>query len=111
METVSNSVTKKEKHCDLRKKAKRFQESRDNLKAKNREKAGTIKKLSDRITELKSSRNHWREKSSQVAKKCRTKEIELERAVSEVDALKAECDQLRQEVETFKKKKKTRIFW
>ena len=111
MKTTETSVKKKEDRCALRKKAKRFEESRDNLKAKNREKAATIKKLSDRLTELESSRNHWRTKSSQAAKECRAQEAELQRAASDFEALKEEYDQLQQEVENFKKKEKRRLFW
>jgi predicted RNase H-like nuclease (RuvC/YqgF family) len=106
MQTIKKPVKKTESRCTLRKKARRFEESRDNLKIKNREKATTIKKLSDRLTELKSSRDLWRAQSSQAEMESRAREAELKRTASEVDALKAECDQLRQDVENFKKKRR-----
>ena len=105
MEITEIPQKKKEDRCELRKKAKRFEQSRDNLKAKNRGKAGSIKKLSDRLNELESSRNHWRKESSKVAKKCRLQEEELKRAASKVDALQEEREQLRKHAELFKAKK------
>lgn len=111
MEISETPATKKEDRCALRKKAKRFEQSRDNIKAKNREKAATIKKLSDRLTELKSSRDHWRAQSSLAAKECRAQKDELRRATKEVEALKEGYNQLQQEVDNFKKKRKTRLFW
>lgn len=106
MEATEKPKKKKEDLCALRKKTKRFEQSRDNLKSKNREKSISIKKLKDRLAELEFSRNQWKEKSYRAEKKCRIKETELNQAARERDSLKTECDQLKHEVENFKKKRK-----
>jgi chromosome segregation ATPase len=100
-------VSKKELLCLVRKKAKRFQQSRDSLKIKNSEKATTIKKLRDRLAEIETSRAHWREQSNQVAEKCEEQKAALDRLNADNEALKQECHQLHQAIEVFKKKKMT----
>ena len=111
MKTSKTPIAKaKEGRYAIRKKAKRIEQSRDNLKAKNREKAVSIKKLKDRLTELESSRDHWRKQSTHAIKQCRTHEDNLKESARKIDALKTECDQLQQEIETYKKKKMNPLF-
>lgn len=110
MKTTEKPKTKEDR-CILRKKAKRFEQSRDNLKAKNREKSTTIKKLKDRLAELELSRNHWRKQNAKAERESQIKEIELNEVAQENSTLKVERDQLKQEMENFKKKYKNLMTW
>lgn len=107
---------KKESRSEIRKKANRFEESRDNLKKKNKEKTHTIKELRDRLSEIADSRDHWHKKSKEVMRTHREfseqKQEELKQAEREIEVLKEERCQLQEAVESFKKKgKKSLLSW
>jgi len=52
---------------DWRKKSHRLQDSRDEFKARNREKAEKIKSLEGRTLDLERSRSQWKKKCEEKA--------------------------------------------
>jgi len=62
---------------DWRKKSHRLQDSRDEFKARNREKAEKIKTLEGKALDLEQSRSQWK-------KKCEEKTREIKRLADEV---------------------------
>ena len=67
--SLNDSKGKKETPGDIRKQKKRIEESRDSLKEKNREKRIQIKAQLGKVDDLKISRDLWRHRSEEYAKK------------------------------------------
>ncbi len=83
---------------DWRKKSHRLQDSRDEFKARNREKAEKIKTLEGRTLDLERSRSQWK-------KKCEEKAQEIKRLADELVAknelIEMEKKLRQQETETY----------
>lgn len=82
---------------ELRKKNKRLEISREVLKVRSRDKALKIKHLSGKIDDINESRERWQQSYEKAAS--RAKELE-----AELDKERQLVQQLRIEVEVFKKK-------
>ena len=83
---------------DLRKKNKRLETSRDAIKVRIRDKALKIKHLSGKIDDINESRERWQQ--SYEKEVFRSKKLE-----AELDKERQLVQQLRIEVESFKKKR------
>jgi hypothetical protein len=102
----------KERPTELNKKIKRLQESRDNLKIKNREKNLLNQKLRDRNIEIAESRNQWKMRNKEL----HSRQVELEQQLQiaqdsiereriRADKERQRADNLQAEIETAWKKK------
>ncbi len=68
----------KERPTELHKKIKRLKESRDGLKASNREKSLKTQRLQDRNAEIIESRDHWRARNKELRKEFARQKEDLE---------------------------------
>lgn len=68
MEEKADKLNIKEETRALRKKTKRIEESRNSIKAKNREKGKIIKAHQDRQNELEKNRDDWKAKCKEQEK-------------------------------------------
>lgn len=101
-EKVNKQNVKKEART-LRKKAKRIEESRSLIKAKNREKGKIIKAYQDRQTELEQNRDNWKEK----CKKEEMERMELDKKYKHIAALfEMKEEKLREILKEFEELKK-----
>lgn len=82
---------------DWRKKSHRLQDSRDEFKARNREKAEKIKTLEGRTLDLERSRSQWKKKCEEKAKENKKLSDDL---VVKDELIEAERKLRRQEAET-----------
>jgi hypothetical protein len=84
----------KERPTELNKKIKRLQESRDNLKIKNREKNLLNQKLRDRNIEISESRNQWKTRNKELY----DRQVELEQRLQAAQE-SVECERIRADKE------------
>ncbi len=97
-----NFKKSKEQPGLLRKENKRLLKSRDNIKAKNREKSRVIRRTKDLVTEARQSRDSWQRKTLQSKKEVKnlTEKIEsyIDREMkhhSEIQILRGELKKKR----------------
>jgi len=101
----NNTETAKHlKPYELRKEVKRLLQSRDNIKAKSRVKAQTIKDYQDRFRELTESRNRWKTEVKEEKKKTRQLQDKLDRRDEMLSQAQAERNQLVTEIRNIKKR-------
>lgn len=96
--------TEQPKAYQLRKEVKRLAKSRDNIKAKSRDKAHIIKDYQDRLREVTESRNRWKEKLKEEKQNCSQLQDELHRQNEALSELQEERDQILSEFRQLQKK-------
>lgn len=94
----------KEEARKLRKKVKRVEESRNQIKTKNREKGEIIKMYLDRQQELKDNRNNWKTKCKQQEASNDELSKKLKNLASQLKMTEEELQQIRDEFNEVKKK-------
>ena len=86
-EPSNGANSKKETARDVRKRNKRLEESRDELKTKSRQQASTIKALKGKASDLQDSRDLWKERCDKEVAKKKCLEIELKAEKQRSDQL------------------------
>ena len=92
----------------LRKKNKRIEESRAEIKAKSREKSKAIKEYQDRQTELAKNRDDWRAKCKEQEKERIAVEDKYKQVVALLDMKEEQLEDILKEFEELKKKHQLR---
>ena len=72
------SKRKQDRPGELRREAKRLEDSRDNLKERIRSKSAAIKKLGGALDDTRASREAWREKAERWQREARELDAEIE---------------------------------
>jgi len=99
----STKPNEQQKPYRLRKEVKRLTESRDNIKAKSRVKAETIKNYQDRLQEITESRDRWKRCVKEEKQNTNQLQNELYKRNETLSRLQSERDQLFKEVQELKK--------
>lgn len=105
--TNDKATKKQEKPRDIRKKNKRLEVSRDDLKRKNKQKALEIKRLGGKIDDINESRDKWRQRYEAETSKAHELGAQLKDVEAKLNAERQLAQQLRIEIETFQKKART----
>jgi chromosome segregation ATPase len=103
MKKKDNSEIKEEVR-ELRKKAKRIEESRSLIKAKNRKKGEIIKTYQDRQGELEQSRDSWKAKYKAQEKDCAEMEKQYKKMAALFEMKEEQLKEILTEFQELKKK-------
>jgi chromosome segregation ATPase len=88
----------------MRKEIKRLTKSRNEFKARNKEKYLEAKRLSGRAKELSDSRKHWKDRTVELEDHKRKLESTLENSKMEAEQERDKSSRLSSEIEQLKKK-------